>query len=82
MNYDSRSVRPRIWRMNVGASGVKKMPNGFEKLKEYSKFPTLLTVCHRNLTLQFQNSCLENFTKSSAVGNVSMGFLLTTRVDK
>ena len=76
MDYDSRSTRPRIRRISVGVYGVDKFSTVLDKLKEYSNFPTSLTVCHRNLTLQFQNSCLENFAKSSSDGNVSMGSFL------
>lgn len=41
----------------------RQILNGFDKLKEDSRIPTSLIVCLRNLTLQFQNLCLENFAK-------------------
>ena len=76
MDYDSRSARPRIWRISVGVFGADKFPTVLDKLTEYSRISTSLIVCLRNLTLQFQNSCLENFAKSFFEGNVSMGSFL------
>ena len=42
MNYDSRSVRPRIWRISFGVFGADQFPTVLDKLPEYSRISTSL----------------------------------------